>query len=503
MRKCVAFYLAAICLPLLALSTAVPAATPTIVNYQGFLRDAGGTPLSGTYELTFAVFATPSGPEVPLWEETQLVTVTDGAFDVLLGSLVPLTDVVFSNPTRYLSVRVESDSELLPRMRFAAVPYAQRIGTVDGATGGAITGNTSIGSDLTISGGNLNLDASTATAGNILKGGARFLYNKGWSNTFVGRLSGNLTMSGSFNTVIGDSAFSENTTGYSNTANGALALASNTTGHDNIAIGREVLFNNSTGNNNTAIGGAALLTNIDGHQNTACGSGALTDNTTGGSNTAVGANSLNDNTMGESNTGIGWGAGRSNLTGSRITAIGYASDVGNTGLYNATAIGNSAVVNVSNTMVFGDANVVRRGFGVNAAAGHALEVGTTTNNGNGAYLTTGGNWTNTSDRNTKESITPVDGNELLQKVNQLPLYRWNYKGEDPAHQHVGPMAQDFHDVFGLGDDDKHISTVDPAGVALAAIQALTERVRQQQIENDDLRAQITGLRELIRAQAEK
>jgi hypothetical protein len=32
------------------------------------------------------------------------------------------------------------------------------------------------------------------------------------------------------------------------------------------------------------------------------------------------------------------------------------------------------------------------------------------------------------------------------------------------------MAQDFRAAFGLGEDDKHISTMDEGGVALAAVQ---------------------------------
>ena len=37
------------------------------------------------------------------------------------------------------------------------------------------------------------------------------------------------------------------------------------------------------------------------------------------------------------------------------------------------------------------------------------------------------------------------------------------------------MSQDFHAIFGLGDNDKALSTFDPAGVALAAIQELYKR----------------------------
>ena len=37
---------------------------------------------------------------------------------------------------------------------------------------------------------------------------------------------------------------------------------------------------------------------------------------------------------------------------------------------------------------------------------------------------------------------------------------------------MGPTAQDFYAAFGLGEDERHISTVDADGVALAAIQGL-------------------------------
>jgi hypothetical protein len=39
-------------------------------------------------------------------------------------------------------------------------------------------------------------------------------------------------------------------------------------------------------------------------------------------------------------------------------------------------------------------------------------------------------------------------------------------------RHVGPMAQDFYTAFKVGEDDKHITSIDEDGVALAAIKAL-------------------------------
>jgi molecular chaperone GrpE (heat shock protein) len=56
------------------------------------------------------------------------------------------------------------------------------------------------------------------------------------------------------------------------------------------------------------------------------------------------------------------------------------------------------------------------------------------------------------------------------------------------------MGQDFHAAFGLGTDDKHIATVDADGVALAAIQALNQKVEEQRQELRRKQADITELR---------
>ncbi|MBZ5544969.1 MAG: hypothetical protein LAO07_15015, partial [Acidobacteriia bacterium] len=83
-----------------------------------------------------------------------------------------------------------------------------------------------------------------------------------------------------------------------------------------------------------------------------------------------------------------------------------------------------------------------------------------------------GAWSTLSDRNTKRGFEDVDGQTLLAQLNRIPMNRWSYKSQPPSIRHLGPMAQDFYAAFGLGEDDKHISTVDADGVALAAIQAL-------------------------------
>ena len=74
--------------------------------------------------------------------------------------------------------------------------------------------------------------------------------------------------------------------------------------------------------------------------------------------------------------------------------------------------------------------------------------------GTGVYLAHGsGSWVSVSDRNAKEEVTPVDSAEVLEKVAEIPVATWRYKGEDPAIRHMGPMAQDVYAAFALGDSD--------------------------------------------------
>jgi len=112
----------------------------------------------------------------------------------------------------------------------------------------------------------------------------------------------------------------------------------------------------------------------------------------------------------------------------------------------------------------------------------------------GARLTLGGVWTDSSDRNLKENFAPVDGQEVLARLTDLPITTWNYKAEDPSIRHMGPVAQDFYATFGLGQDERHTASLDASGVALAAIQALYERSQALEAENVALREQVTALR---------
>lgn len=116
----------------------------------------------------------------------------------------------------------------------------------------------------------------------------------------------------------------------------------------------------------------------------------------------------------------------------------------------------------------------------------------------------GGSWSSLSDRNMKENFTVVNGEDILHRLRNVPISTWNYKTQDAAIRHIGPMAQDFAQAFRLGEDDRHIATIDPDGIALAGIQALDNRTTDQQDrigklekENEELRERLKRLEALL------
>jgi len=118
----------------------------------------------------------------------------------------------------------------------------------------------------------------------------------------------------------------------------------------------------------------------------------------------------------------------------------------------------------------------------------------------GARLPAGsGSWGQLCDRNAKANCAPVHPRAVLEKVAALPISTWNYIAQDPSIRHVGPMAQDFYAAFGLGEDDKHIATVDADGVALAAIQGLHEILREKDAEIAEIKKQNAELQERLSA----
>lgn len=97
---------------------------------------------------------------------------------------------------------------------------------------------------------------------------------------------------------------------------------------------------------------------------------------------------------------------------------------------------------------------------------------------------------NSSDRAAKTDFRPVDPRAVLETLAGLPLFGWRFRSESEGVRHIGPTAQDFRRLFGLGFDDKHIATVDADGVVMASVQGLYLRVQELTAEVSRLRSRL-------------
>jgi hypothetical protein len=351
------------------------------------------------------------------------------------------------------------------------------------------------------------ITANTAVGYQSLMGSTTAANNTGQNNTSVGYRAMMSNTSGHDNVGLGKEVLYNNTTGGNNISIGTTTLYSNTSGSSNVAIGDAALYNNTSAIGNTSVGTGSMFHNTTGYQNTAYGLVSLINNTTGIHNTAIGYAAsggnisaeqnvslgffaLNLNSTGSYNTALGSEAGITNSTGANNIFIGKGADVTSGNLSHATVIGVGATVSTSNTMVFGaQTNTTKWAFG-RPTTSYALQVGNTTSDGNGAYLSTGGTWTNGSSRDFKEDFEELNGEEILNKIDKLSVTKWKYKGTNETH--IGPIAEEFKEQFNLGvkEDDKHISTIDASGIALKAIQMLRK-------ENIELKERLKLLEEVV------
>lgn len=321
-------------------------------------------------------------------------------------------------------------------------------------------------------------------------------------NVFLGyRVSYN--SGGSKNIGIGDDAEVSGGGGNSNSiAIGPSAQVQTSYG---IALGRNTYINQqygiTIGDGSQAQGNSAIVIGKSAYSNGADGITIGTSSQAQASSSiSIGENSY---TSGSNSIAIGGGGSSTQAQGSSSISIGYRAYSSAT---NSIALGYHAQAQGSNNMAIGadlyngDANTVAIGNSninttrLNGSYGtsYALIVGTGGSNGNGAYLTKGGTWTNTSDRNKKDNITAINYNDILEKVSNLEITRWRYKGTEEYH--IGPMAQDFYEQFQLGMNNTSISTIDPAGVALASVKALNEKVKAQEEAIEELRQEIARLK---------
>ncbi len=249
-------------------------AAPDTIHLQGKLTNPDGTNVTnGTYSLLLTIYdgGSDTGGGTSVWSETQSAVVTDGIFDIQLGSVnqTLATAVDFSHKPLYLSVKVGSDPEMIPYILFSSSPYALNADKLGGvAASGYVrlspptqqTGSINISGDIQV-GGTYNGNTFTgdslifggASAANIQSYASQALNLVGNAASMVSTTAGNLTLQAGSGTVsLGTSAALTANGALSVTSTGAnaLTLDSGTTGGVNLGTGanaKAVAIGNTTG----------------------------------------------------------------------------------------------------------------------------------------------------------------------------------------------------------------------------------------------------------------
>jgi hypothetical protein len=287
-----------------------------------------------------------------------------------------------------------------------------------------------------------------------------------------------------FSLAIGEKSQATNVGAYA-IGDSAMSLGIHT-----YAIGDRVV---AQGQNSTAIGWG---TRSDGPYSMSLGRESLSKGwnsyAMGYQDTAWGKNSIamgyHSYAEGEGNIAIGYNTRTTNPFSIAIghNAFGIADK--------SVALGNNISTNNKNgSFVFGDGSTttITKSTALNQmmmrfAGGYRLysNAALTT----GVYMTaSSGGWTSISDRNAKESFSEIDGEEILASIKRMPVTSWTYKNSDSTIRYMGPMAQDFHNEFGLGGTDSlGINSINMDGVNMAAVKALIDRTDELQDTRDAL-----------------
>jgi hypothetical protein len=266
----------------------------------------------------------------------------------------------------------------------------------------------------------------------------------------------------------------------------AAGLATTATGAESVALG----------NNGTASADRAFAFN-----GTASGVGAVA--------IGSGAQATNDDALAMGPSSIAGGLasvtiGPSIANGSFGVAIGLQNSA--SGNFSVAIGRNARTANRQGSIVLGDGCASFSSDSVYATANNqfvvrgcgGIKMFTSQNLSSGVEIAPGGgSWSSVSDRNRKELFASVDGEDVLQRLRAVPVSTWNYKSQDRTIRHIGPMAQDFHAAFGLGESELLINTVDIDGVNLAAVKALDARTAAQQATIEAQQREITELRERL------
>lgn len=450
--------------------TALTVSAETRITYQGRL-DQSGSPYTGDADMRFQMFeAATGGDTVGPSIVRNAVPVTDGLFQVELD----FGAEVFTKTPLWLQVVVDG-KELTPRQPVTAAPVA--IQALNATNAGDIEG---VSAGFGLTGGGNSGSVSLAVDSSQVQ-------TRVSSSCPSGSAIRSITSTGGVNCEVDDV--------------GSLALpyaASAAT----TAVNSSAFEIANTGNGRAIIGRVDYdgtqdwVPAIEGIQDSSTGPGHGVQGTTNTSfNESAGVRGRAMSTTGRVYGVYGWarssegfGGYFRNTDGDALRLDGVVQDI---------YIEDRGRIFVEGDLDVKADNTIGLFASNNSSAVASFFVYDTTDNkllmsldGSGD-LSIAGSLSQNSDRRAKHDITVVDPAEILDRVRELPISTWRYN-DDPDTLHLGPMAQDFHAAFGLGEDPTGISVIDVDGVALAAIKGLLDKVGAQQQRIEALEAELAS-----------
>ncbi len=138
-------------------------------------------------------------------------------------------------------------------------------------------------------------------------------------------------------------------------------------------------------------------------------------------------------------------------------------------LYNSDGTSLSFWNNTNNHIFnLGNDGSLSLGIDTTAAPSHPIE------HANGAYLSSGGTWTNASSRVLKQNIASLSYEQALSALEALTPVTYEYKAE-PTETYAGFIAEDVPELVAM-NDRKSLSTMDIVAVLTAIIKRQQESI---------------------------
>ena len=117
-------YLRALLLTVFAVLPTAALGVPNQINQVGYVTTANGDPYTDNHDIVVRFYANARGGQ-PFYEERHpQVPFIEGRYAIAIGSIVDLNPLDFLRPSVYVSINLDDEGEVEPRLPLLKVPVA-------------------------------------------------------------------------------------------------------------------------------------------------------------------------------------------------------------------------------------------------------------------------------------------------------------------------------------------------------------------------------------------